>query len=335
MKNITLILCLSVLFLNAQPPTEGGIEFNGIDEYILIPDSDNINETEVRNRTIETYFKVDDATNLQTFYKEGGNVNSIKFMVENGYLLVGTYRNSGGPNELIYFRKPIQDNTWYHVALVLDNASTLDFYLDGVLQDSRPNFFAIPRHPGDFELGRTSTNTRYPNCDTWTAAGTSEYCLDNISDNDPTVRYFGGHMWGFRIWDVVRTGTEINDNKDILITDTTTPPGSDIIAYLDGDSLTYLDSDGDFEDEEIQTETLSMNRNIGLIAEITIRNNTILLSNIDSVPQSLMLLDLQGKIVAKSFKSDRITIPKISNGIYILRTDYQNKVTNNKLLIRN
>jgi len=335
MKNIIfLILSLFGLLLNAQPPTEGGVEFNGIDEYILVPDSDNINERIVENRTIETYFKVDDATNLQTFYKEGGNVNSIKFMVEDGYLLVGCYRDSGGTGKLIYFRKAIQNNTWYHVALVLDNASTLRFYLDGVLQDSRPNFFAIPRHPGDFELGRTSTNTRYPDCDTWTPAGTSEYCLDNISDNDATIRYFGGHMWGFRIWDVARTGAEIDNNKDILITDTTTAPGDDIIAYLDGESLTYLDSDGDFEEEDVQVVTLNTNQTVNFSPKLNIIDNSIVISNLNRAPESLMLFNLQGKLISQTLKSNRLAIPEISDGIYILRTIYQDRITNNKLLIR-
>lgn len=334
---LTLILCGSFLLGLAQPPQEGGIEFNGIDEFILMPDSDNINTRPVNNRTIETYFKVDDATNRQTIYKEGGQVNSIKFIVEGGYIYLGCYRDSGGPGELIFFRKPINNNTWYHVALVLDNASELKFYFNGVLQDSRPNFFQIPVHPGDFEIARSSGNTRYPACDTWTAAGSSEYCLDEISPNTPITNYFGGHIWGFRIWDVVRTASEINANKDILITDTSVAPGDDLIAFIDDDSMNYTDSNGNIDTEEVATDSV-----LG-IEDVTtddfrvyVQHNQLhVISNTGKIPERLSLFSLDGKRVVQVQNSGELSVSQLSGGIYILNISSDNKSQNSKVLIQN
>ncbi|MEM1002264.1 MAG: hypothetical protein AAGH46_06430, partial [Bacteroidota bacterium] len=113
MKKITFLVFILGMVLNAQPGSNDGTEFNGINEFMLMDDSNNVNTRTVDNRTVETYFKVNSTTNRQTVYKEGGQVNSIKFIVEDGFLYAGCYRNSGGPDKLIYFRKPINPNTWY------------------------------------------------------------------------------------------------------------------------------------------------------------------------------------------------------------------------------
>ena len=44
---------------------------------------------------------------------------------------------------------------------------------------------------------------------------------------------------GFRVWNDVRTSTEINDNMDNIITTVGT---DNLVAALDGDTFTYLDS---------------------------------------------------------------------------------------------
>lgn len=339
MKYIKYLAILTFFWSNAlaaQPGPDDGLLFNGIDEFMLIPDSDNINTRPVSNRTIETYFKVDDATNRQTLYKEGGQVNSIKFIIEGGYLYLGCYRNSGGNGNLIYFRKPINNNTWYHVALVLDNASTLKFYLDGVLQDERPDFFQIPNHPGDFEIARTSTNTRYPACDTWTSAGLSEYCRDNISNNDPSKNYFGGRVWGFRIWDVVRTAQEIDDNKDLLITDTSTSPGDQLLAFIDDDGINYQDDDGVFDQEVVDSEdVLSINEfeldNYKIYREY---DDLIVALPSGEIIEHLELFDLTGRSVRSIALSDALNISNLSKGVYILKISTNTQTKSQNILLR-
>ncbi|PTX60925.1 putative secreted protein (Por secretion system target) [Kordia periserrulae] len=251
----SLFLLSIVLFFTlvsvAQPPNDG-YYLDGVNDYIELIDSDNINTTIVNNRTIEGYFKVDDATNRQVIYKEGGGSRGIVIYVENNYIVVGGYNRSNSDYtprwDGTYFREPISNGTWYHVALVFDNVSTpvnnpiaasdntnLKWYLDGTLMDSRAGF-EIRGHSGDVNLGRSDSNFRYPNCTSWTTGGSSEYCFDSNSQSNAN-NYFGGNIWGFRIWDDVRTATEIDTNKDVLITSV----GTDgLVAALDGDTISYL-----------------------------------------------------------------------------------------------
>ena len=250
----------------AQPPSDG-YYLDGVDDFIELADSDNINTTIVNNRTIEGYFKVDDATNRQVIYKEGGGTRGIIIYVENDYVVIGGYNRSSSDYsprwDGTYFREPISDDTWYHVALVFDNVgipvndpiaasdnTNLKWYLDGTLMDSRAGF-EIRGHSGDINLGRSDSNVRYPNCGTWTAGGTSEYCFDNNTQSNSN-NYFAGNIWGFRIWDDVRTITEINDNKDILITTVGT---NNLVAALDGDTISYLDDDDDVVTDSSSNKT--------------------------------------------------------------------------------
>lgn len=335
MRKITLSFLLIFSLLTwSQPGPNDGVSFNGIDEFIIMPDSDNINTTSVDNRTIETYFKVNDATNRQVFYKEGAEVNTIKFYVEDGQLYVGSYRNNGGNGNSIWWRTQIQNDTWYHVALVLDNASILRFYLNGVLQDENPNYFQLPRHPGNFELGRTQGPARYPDCNLWFTGGNLASCLGDVTGNDSTVLFFGGRMWGFRIWDVVRTAQEINDNKDILITDTSTSPGDQLIAFLNGSTMNFKDSNDNFREEEKQGESLGISN--AKLSEIKVVVNQdvieILIEN-NEIPDALYLYDLLGKKVGETHDKSVLNTSNLNTGIYILKILTEGKVSNRKLIL--
>jgi hypothetical protein len=244
---------LNISSIIAQPSSDG-YYLDGIDDFIELADSDNINTSTISNRSIEGYFKVDDGTNRQVIYKEGGGSRGIIIYVENNYIVVGGYNRANDYTPRwhgTYFREPISDDTWYHVALVFDNVTTpvnnpiaasdntkLKWYLDGTLMDSRAGF-EIRSHSGDVNLGRSDSNIRYPNCGTWTSGGSSEYCFDSNSQSNSS-NDFAGYVWGFRIWDDVRTATEIDDNKDILILTVGT---DDLVAALDGDTISYLDDD--------------------------------------------------------------------------------------------
>ncbi|WP_298518772.1 T9SS type A sorting domain-containing protein [uncultured Kordia sp.] len=269
MKKIYMLSLIMITTLGAlaQPPNDG-YYLDGVDDFIELIDSDNINTTTINDRTIEGYFKVDDATSRQVIYKEGGGTRGIVMYVENDYVVVGGYNRSNSDYTPrwngTYFREPISDDTWYHIALVFDNVgvpvnnpiaasdnTSLKWYLDGTLMDSRAGF-EIRSHSGDINLGRSdATNVRYPNCGTWTSGGSSEYCFNNNSSSNSS-NYFAGNIWGFRVWNDVRTATEIDTNKDVLITTVGT---DDLVAALDGDTITYLDDDDDVVTDSASNKT--------------------------------------------------------------------------------
>jgi len=333
-----------LLFLNAflfstlmlgQPGPNDGTSFNGIDEFVLMPDSNNINTTPVDNRTIETYFKVNDATNRQVFYKEGANVNTIKFYVENGNLIVGSFRDNGGSGKSIWFRAPISNNTWYHVAIVLDNAATLRFYLDGVLQAENTNYFQLPVHPGNFEIARTQGVARYPTCTNWSTNGSVEECLGDVSSNDSTLLFFGGSMYGFRIWDDVRTAQEIMDNKDDIIADPSTPSGEGLLAFLVGNTMSYQDNNGTFDTEDVQGNVLSTENFEKNDIKIVNGDSQIrIVSPNDLIPDNIVLFDLLGKNVVKVSNTNAFSKQGLKNGIYIMKITFGNQILNKKVIIQ-
>lgn len=236
--------------LSYAQPCDLGYELNGTNDYITIPNTTyiNSNNTAVANRTIETWFKVDDATPRQIIFEEGAQVNAIMLYIDTERLYSGAFRGNGSSAE--FFRSAsgdILDDTWYHIAFVISTSAgttTYLWYLDGVLQDSQ-TAFTVPKHTGNISLGRNGGNMRYPNCGTWSASSvtgsSSEHCTNSVSGGSTTRYYFDGNIWGFRIWNSARTSTQINNNLNSELTS-----GTNLVAYLDDDSIEYLNSSGNW-----------------------------------------------------------------------------------------
>ena len=248
MKTLINLLFLISLFSFSQP-SDLGYELNGSNDYILVPNTTNINSsnTAVANRTIETWFKTTDSDEKQVIYEEGGGVNAILIYLKAGRLYCGAYKTNGSSAE--FFRSEedsILNDTWYHVTFVISTSgdnTTFKWYLNGILQDSQSGF-AIPKHTGDINLGRNG-NLRYANCSSWETSSvensTSENCSNNSTSSSTTKYYYSGNIWGFRIWNVERTSEQINENINNDITS-----GDNLVAYLDDDSIKYLNSSNEW-----------------------------------------------------------------------------------------
>ncbi len=255
MNKFLLILLLVSTISFAQPSSEG-MYFDGVNDNLTVPNTSYINSTTTNNRTYETYFKVTSTASRQVIMKEGGGTRAVILYVENGYIILGAYNRADyNPQwQGTFYRKAISANTWYHIALLFDNAqpgnnpsnpmnatanTALKFYMDGVLEADNSGY-QLGGH-NSIRLGYKNETLRFPNCGTWNAtSGSAEYCFGSLT-NDPGSNeyYFQGNLWGFRVWNDVRTSTEINDNMDNIITTVGT---DDLVAALDGDTLTYLNS---------------------------------------------------------------------------------------------
>lgn len=232
-------------FLSFAQPSDLGYELNGLNDCIVVPNTTyiNSNNTAVSNRTIETWFKTNDATTKQVIFEEGGGTNAILIYLDSDRLYCGAYKSNGNSAE--FFRSSssdILDDTWYHVAFVISTSggtTTFSWYLNGILQDSQ-NGFSIPKHTGGIEIGRNG-KLRYGNCTSWAASSVtssnSENCTNNTTGTNNTKYYFDGNMFGFRIWNSGRTSTEINNNINTELTS-----GTNLVANLDDDSIEYLNS---------------------------------------------------------------------------------------------
>lgn len=328
MKNnyfFTFLLMLFTSIMYAQPSGEDGTEFaNG--DLISVPNSNNINTTSVSVRTIETYFKVDNGTNRQVIYEEGGAVNALLIYIENGYVHAGVFNSSG--SNAIFFRKSIVNNTWYHVAMVLDGTD-LSFYIDGTLQDSNSSAFSIPSHSGGIAFARSSSNMRYADCTTWTSFGSSETCVDDTTSSDGNPYYFAGHLWGFRVWNTARTASEIDTNKDTLITDTSTSPGDDLIMFLDDDTDTieYLASDDTFQTADFVLE-VNKSEVLDATTRVYLENDILKVEVLNSNKiNNVKVYSINGKLIVDKQYDEEISLSSLSKGVYIVKLDFENQNT--------
>lgn len=238
-------LLFLISLLSFSQPDDLGYELNGSNDFITISGSTNINtnNTAVANRTIETWFKTNDATTKQVIFEEGGGTNAILIYLDSDNLYCGAYKSNGSSSQ--FFKSAsgdILDDTWYHVAFVIsttNGTTTFLWYLNGVLQDSQIGF-KVPKHSGDINLGRNG-KLKYGNCNTWASSSVtgsnSKNCANSTTGNNTTVYYFDGNIWGFRIWNSGRTFTEINNNLNSELS-----TGTNLVAYLEDDTIEYLNS---------------------------------------------------------------------------------------------
>ena len=251
MKKIKNYIPLLVIFITnlivAQIPCSSGYNLNGSSDFITIPNTDAINLQNTRNRTIEFWFRPDDITSRQVIYEEGAQVNTLFFFIEAGRIYAGGYRNNAGNNaDRRMFRSAAGDiavGQWTHVALTLEDTTSPDltfkFYLNGELKDTQAGL-QINTHSGNNSIGRNGGGLRFPTSITtnWNAsavAGSStETYNSTFTDRINSAYSFEGNIAIFRIWNVARTETQINDNKSTILAS-----GTSLVAYQEGDQINY------------------------------------------------------------------------------------------------
>ena len=232
-------------------------------ESITIPNTGNINTSDIPNRTVEFWFKADDfsGTERKVIYEEGGNVRGINFWMLGDKLYLGMYNNIQDGEAVrwygTWFRSnSIQPDTWYHVAIVLEggystpspiNPTGLKWYLNGALQDEAEGG-TLHDHPGSIVLASTETGIFPKVSSTWLSGTNSEYIEATSSDLDVTgSSRFKGAIGLLRIWNTARTQAEIDNNKETIYNtthlDTDTNPNSHkLVAFLNGDYFEYVNT---------------------------------------------------------------------------------------------
>lgn len=224
---------------------------SGSERYTVIPNTDAINLQNTRNRTIEFRFSTPDTSTRQVLYEEGGGTNAITAFIEDGRFYFGAYRsNANSAANRRFFRSAsgaISPNTSYHVALTLEDTAspdlTLKWYLDGVEQDSQDGL-QVDTHSGNINVGRGDGSIRFPSSLTsnWTSSsvgGSSSQTYNSGTSTDGGTNNFTGTITLFRIWNVARTQSELDTNKNTLLTS-----GTSLVAYQDGTVINYEPNGG-------------------------------------------------------------------------------------------
>ncbi len=134
-------------------------DFDGINDRIVVQNSNLINVGARPERTIELVFNADDVTTRQVLYEEGGGTNSFNIYIENGEVFVtGTDQNVWGPNSLqgpTNIRAAITTGQTYHVALVFSSFNNrFEGFLDGsTMGDVSVGNTPFPSHTGGVGIG--------------------------------------------------------------------------------------------------------------------------------------------------------------------------------------
>ncbi|MBL4568860.1 MAG: LamG domain-containing protein, partial [Flavobacteriaceae bacterium] len=221
-------------FVNAQVPCGSGYKSNGVNDFINIPDSDNINLKVITDRTIEFWFKTSDITTRQIIFEEGGGSKALMFFLDAGEVYCGGI--TSGPNQGRFFRSAFGEilvDTWYHIAMTIETSTAYKWFLNGVEQDSQTGF-EVGSHTGNISLARSDANLRYPP-DLLDVNWPGDTYSGGLTPNNNDDNFFAGSISLFRIWNVARTPTQINDNKLSYLT-----TGTSLIAYqTEGDKIMY------------------------------------------------------------------------------------------------
>ena len=138
-----------------------GMRFDGVDDYIHIPDSTLINTAAVTERTVELVFNADVTTGRQVLYEEGGGTNALTIYIDAGSIYFAV-RDSGeyGPFSI---STAVTAGVTYHVAAVFDSVTANLFtgYLDGAVVGTGATATDLDAHSGDIGIGAQNDGNYY------------------------------------------------------------------------------------------------------------------------------------------------------------------------------
>lgn len=140
------------------------LEFAGDRSYVFINSSREINERrKFGHRTVEFWFKPQDADARQVIFAEGGTGTGLNLYLQNGQIHAGIWVTGIWPGTFVH-SGPVEPGRWHHVAMVLDNDTdqlhpdAFSLWLDGARVATGPAA-RLSSHGGTL-IGH-GENTRY------------------------------------------------------------------------------------------------------------------------------------------------------------------------------
>ena len=184
------------------------LDLDGTNDYVSLPNSINMGTSDF---TLSIWLKTDDVSSRQHVFQQTGSNDNRVIAINSGGSLTSRLGGSGSDH---VSGATLSTGSWYHIALVHDNsANTLKWYVNGTEQNTNTSV-DVPSNTGTFYLGTNS----------------------NAND-----KYFNGQIDEVRIWNDIRTASEIADNKD----DELVGNESGLVAYYkmsDGTGTTLTDN---------------------------------------------------------------------------------------------
>ncbi|HSH03785.1 MAG TPA: Ig-like domain-containing protein [Anaerolineae bacterium] len=147
------------------------LNFDGVDDVMMVSNSTDINTGSHRQRTISLWFRVEDVTintRKQILWEQGGTGNGINLYVYDGAVYGGAWANTYSWAGSWISSTQISSGQWHHVVLVLDSESTtptadgIQLYLDGQWQATDAATI-IPSHSANIGVGNVRDATVFHN----------------------------------------------------------------------------------------------------------------------------------------------------------------------------
>lgn len=139
-------------------------DFDGINDFVAVPDSGLINTSPTAQRSVELTFNADEIASRQVLYEEGAGVNGFTIYIDDGNLRV-TAEDDDGANRFfdIDIKAPIEAGKTYNVGFVFDRfTSSFTGYLNGQEIGSVSVFNEnFPSHSGDIGIGAANQSVQF------------------------------------------------------------------------------------------------------------------------------------------------------------------------------
>ena len=169
----------------ASGKINGTDEFDGIDDYITIANSNDINIGTHGQRTVSAWFNVTDTITRQVIFEEGGGIRGLNIYIDGGNLYVGGWNETVSQSNWqgTWLSTAINPDTWYHVVVWLDGGSVitpnaLKGYLNGVEFGSGDGS-QLWSHSGNIQIGRNG-NTKFHDGDDNSAGEWLDGLIDEV-----------------------------------------------------------------------------------------------------------------------------------------------------------
>jgi hypothetical protein len=223
----------------------GGVDFDGVDDYIFINRAANLTQAIQPTRTIALWFKISNRDRRQVIYDDGTSERGLNIYIDKGRLYVGGWdipKNESNWDGTYLSTDAIAINTWHHVTLVLNAQTGVNSvqsgaflgYLDGVKFGQGNGAQLWPR--ADIGIGTIRGSTVFHD---GTRSGTGAYALAGSIDD---VRIYNRALNADEVASLANaTSTPIN-NVPIATNDTATTQEDTAVTLL---ATTLLANDSD------------------------------------------------------------------------------------------
>lgn len=330
MKKIKVLTVLLGLTINSVAQTNACLDFDGVDDYLLVGDENNLGTNDF---TLEAWVNCESVSGIGQYVISKG-LTTVGTPMNSGYGIRINDQNSNdvefiiGHNDAtskVLSAISLSVNNWHHIAGVKSGLQVY-LYVDGnlVAQDSTLTLFDV--------------NTNIP----------LSIGAHHKGTQSSVAEFMNGKIDEVRIWNTARTAEQINEFKDCAITSSK----ENLLAvynFNENGGITALDSSGYSNDASFEGNPIWVNSSVAPICSklgeeeyVGINSNIELYPNpfyteikIENGPGNgnYSVYNMYGKTVKSGiFTNSTISLSELIQGSFILEIVNNDKVWRKRIV---